>query len=423
MGPAEGISRRGFGRGMRLWRAVGRGLAVVAGTIVLCVAGLARAADDVEATVAALEAAVEEWRQSLEFFCHYTYRQGVAASKTDALEGRFGSRVGRPRDEDTATGVFCKRGSQVRCSVDFGQRPKRVPSKRPKDVLVTTVSCDEVSSGELCLSYWLPHGVVGSASIFRRPDAEMGRLSSGGAMGQVLTSFEFGGGVEGKPLGGFSARPGSQETLRRRIVKLPADRVRVVLERQSARGFRHLRQVTFWTGPRLPVIEKVEELIEDPPLGVRREHVGQASDFVPCGGGLLARRVREASGPVVPQGEKTAVWVAREWVAEDLGQRAPRDEDFVVRVPATVPIAGLKNPPPPGTERAIDLTRYTLADLQPPGVVLPLPEGRPVPGEQGVFRVAIRIALVLGGAAVLVAFLVLGAARRGRNISAKTRGR
>lgn len=54
-------------------------------------------------------------------------------------------------------------------------------------------------------------------------------------MGQVFTSFEFAGGVEGKPLGRYAVRPGYQETLRRSVVKA-ADRMVVIAERPGAQG-------------------------------------------------------------------------------------------------------------------------------------------------------------------------------------------
>jgi hypothetical protein len=78
-----------------------------------------------------------------------------------------------------------------------------------------------------------------------------------------------------------------------------------------------------------------EETSEDPDRKTTVETVTNATKFVKCGGGMMARCLRYAAGPVIPQGAASPVWVAKEWIFEDLGQRLPTDEDFVVTIPPT----------------------------------------------------------------------------------------
>lgn len=65
-------------------------------------------------------------------------------------------------------------------------------------------------------------------------------------------------------------------------------------------------------------------------------------------------------------GENAPQWLAKEWVSDDLGSRLPTAEDFVVTIAKDAAIVGLRDPPPPGTVRRLDLSAIRLEDVANP---------------------------------------------------------
>ncbi len=324
---------------------------------------LAAEGTDAESVFQVLDAGVEKWRFGVEFRCHYKYRQGTASSRDEALRGEFGAAAGKPGDENTATGVFHKRGGQLRLSVDYGRPPDDATGRGTGEV-VTNCSFDEVSSPQLYLQYIPKYGKVGnSVNVWKRPERESGKLQAGPSMGAVLDPFVFGGGVTGSPLTAFAPRPAFQETVRRSLEKMDSDHIVAVMIRTGKGGNMDTRRVAFWTAHSPPVIERIEEVAQVANGQQRVETLTQGSRFVQCGGGMMARCVRRLAGPLLPRGGSRPVWVSEEWISDDLGERMPTDEDFAVTIPPSVAVSGLKKPPPVGSARTLELAKYTIDDL------------------------------------------------------------
>ena len=319
-------------------------------------------ADSVDSTIEVLDAAVEKWRHEVEFRSHFTFRQGIATSKAEGLEGKFGSRIGN--SEDKATGMFHKLGSRLRQSLDFGREPDDATLGKTGGVYAN-VSSDRMSTDRLGLDYLPKYGNFGdSVNIYRRPDNDSGLLKAGMG-GDGFDPFAFGGGVQGHPLTSFKARPGFQETIEKSVARSDPEHIEVTMIRRGKGNSEQIHRVLFSTVHSPPVIEKVEDVGKDsrghPPIEV--VSVAVASDFVKCGGGMMARRLRRVGGPLKPSDQAKRVWVVQEWFSDDLGERLPTDEDFVVTIPPSTHVIGLKSPPPKGKERKFDLAKIRLDDV------------------------------------------------------------
>ncbi len=368
---------------------------------------------DCDAVCDALDSGVEQWRASVEFRCHYSYRQGSAKTREAALRGAFGSEAGRADKEEKATGVFCKRGDEIRLSMDFG-RPPHVWTSKSGVTTATNFSFDEVSSRDLFLTYNPPYeDSVGSAMFSERPDRKSGKLWSGPYMQGQLNPFSFGGGIEGSPIRSFAKDFGGGDAIERSYEKVDAERIVVTLIRTSRSG-QVTKRMTFWTGASPPVIERVDTMSRSMQPDRQSESTAIASRFVQCGGGMMARCVRTASGPVVPVGGSEPLWIAKEWISDDLGDKPPGDEDFIVTIPASVPVGGLKHPPSRGQVRHLDLAKVRPEDLvtdfsQPVGE-------QPAPPET-VVPSWVRYTLAVLSAVVLT-FLVLVIRRARRRAAA-----
>ncbi len=387
-----------------LHRRVGLYAAILAG---IPVAALAAEAVPPATLIKALDAAVAQWRSGVEFRCRYTFRQGFAPSKAAALEGQFGSRVGKPEDEDRATGVFCKRGQRMRMSADYG-RPPDVVEDRYWGSTASNISFDEASTADLFLSYRLPVGNdPGQAAILRRTEADYGLERAGPLSRGILNPFSFGGGEVGSLSRMYAGRPEYGEQVEFLAATAEADHLAITIVRTSPGRHRLVARVTFWRGAAPPVISKIEEEVDATPGGGRRtERVLVASNFVPCGRAMMARVVRSAAGPMAVSGQGQSQWLAKEWVSEDLGNALPSDEDFVITIAKASAIWGLRDPPLPGTVRRLDLSTIPLEEVASPRDAFP-DEALAFPGAPSPRRywwLGLLVVLIVGG---LAAALVL----------------
>lgn len=332
---------------------------------------------DVAEMMSVFVAAIHQWRDAVEFCCTFTYRQAWVASREDAedaLAGRW------PEDEERTTGVHHKQGDRVRLRWDRG-RPPVATDVAGGGVVFSEVSFDEVSVGPLMLAhrkrYGVQRDVIWVTPRPDRPDA-MYRAGPTDGSGVHLTPFGAGGGRGGimSPLEYLPKRIRDRGgRFRCRVRREDPDRVLFHMEGAWTNGeMEHQRsvRVTFWTRPALPVIERVDMLTrfgDDAPT----EYTLLLSDFVECGGGMMARRIEGVSGPYpppanAPEGQPhDKPWLAREWVSRDLGERDPQPDDFVVSVPADVEVRGLRSRPPRGEPLTIDLSQLTLDDLDQGG--------------------------------------------------------
>jgi len=378
--------------------------AVLAGAVMWTLPVASNSAADqasVDAAVATLDAAVGKWRQQVEFKCRYTYKQGIAASREDALAGKFKRTAEGKPDCDVATGVFDRLGPNVRFSIDFG-RPPADASLRGDATALTNVSFDSVVSNELLLKYLPLHGKFGGTlRVARRPLAERSLLRSDATSDNYLNPLFVGGGVSGSPLASFRPRPGYGETVSRSVAKLDSTKLQVTMIRRG-RGGTQKKAVVFRTDLDPPVIEEISDIIDSPGKGPRAEDTVYLSAFVKCGDVWLASVVREAGGPLRTQNGEI-VWVGKEWSSADLGKRSPTPDDFSIHVPEGVRVRGIKRSPSPIKGREINVLKLGLADLDnSPFAKDSIPVTEAVPE-----RRAVSTSIVAIGAAIVVAALIL----------------
>jgi hypothetical protein len=129
------------------------------------------------------------------------------------------------------------------------------------------------------------------------------------------------------------------------------------------------RKTRFWTHPAIPVVVSLECVQEAPGRPTLRS-VMWGFDFVNCRGAMMAKRVVSIDGPFSAAGETNPRYVLSEWRSADLGIKTPKDEDFVVKIPAGIPVKGLREPPPVTEASELDLTKITLDDLTDPWAAL-----------------------------------------------------
>jgi hypothetical protein len=274
-----------------------------------------------------------------------------------------------------------------------------------------------VVSAEVALNYLPRYGAVGdSVTVSERPVAERTRIRIGLQGEHSLNPYFFGGGTDGRPLTSFVAKANRGETITRSVHTRDPLHTDVTMIRKGVDGSVHTRLVTFNTSVTPPVIERVTDTEEASRTGRKLESLTAAYDFVPCGGGMLARTVRQVSGPFPdPQG-KADNWLASEWTSDDLGATAPGPDDFLVKIPETTRVHGLKSPPPTGTARTLNLAKIHAEDLiRPEDATTPLTaeSGATVPGPPSSPGRAILIATSLALTAALCAYGVKRA-RSGR---------
>lgn len=348
---------------LRVWLQVGC-VAVLAGCAGSGVAAEAMAPGKL---IEVLDAAIGQWRSGAELRCRYTFRQGFATSKEAALKGEFGSRVGKPNEEDRATGVFCKLGQRMRMSAEYSRSPD-VVQQANWGVTVSNISFDETSTADLFLSYTLPAGSdPGRVAILRRPETDHGLEVAGPVSRGVLNPFSFGGGEAGSLSRMYAPRLEFAEQVEFLPAPADANHLAITIARTSPGRHRLVARVAFWQGAAPAVISKIEEDLDATPAGGRRtERVVVGSEFVQCGRAMMARVVRSAAGPMQLPGENAPQWLAKEWVSDDLGSRLPTAEDFVVTIAKDAAIVGLRDPPPPGTVRRLDLSAIRLEDVANP---------------------------------------------------------
>jgi hypothetical protein len=219
----------------------------------------------------------------------------------------------------------------------------------------------------------------------------------------------------------FGPRTGYPDTGEVSVRKSDAEHLVVTMTRKEQGGSSHVARVTFWTVPSPPVVERIEEQWETvlPGRGkVPADYTIVGAQFVPCGRLMVPRSVRSVGGPSVAVGETRPMWTVGEWLSEDLGKAPPTKEDFLVTIPANLTVTGLRDPPPPGSVRQLDLASYSLDDLAPrsSGPVNFTPQERPSPRSPARTRVLWTIAgaavLVSGGLLVLRRWKLRSMARR-----------
>jgi len=327
-----------------------------------CVAlALGAGGDSVDETRTVLEAGVEKWTRDVSFRATYTLRQGLAASVEAGLANGIDPTLSDPKvPAYEARGLFNKMGRLIRYSADFGRPAAELAGRseegNPNKLgfsqrVVHLVSFDEISNGVLQVAY-MPEGPGVVGVTLRTPDVTGIGVHSVGFPNPVQPH----GNPRFRPLRLWDLGDGvNLDPERKKVTHLPGQRIQVELEQGGSHKL--ARRVVFWTVPSPPVIVEIDDTITEP-TGASSSSSIRMSDFRRCSAGHVARRVRSVSSL------GSGLVRVQDWTSDDLGERAPTRSDFVLKVPASTAVGGLKQLPPlDGVNRVIDIEKLSPDDL------------------------------------------------------------
>jgi hypothetical protein len=325
---------------------------------------------DDAAAIEALAALIDTWEARVAFKCHFRRRLMSCRSLEDALEGR-GGQLADKVFPDGAEGWFYKLGRKARYGVDYHAPPRELGNLAGSNLpfptearAVTNVSFDEVTDGRLEARFEPKRGNYGDAAwITVRPEKRKATACAGVRSSAWISPLT--------PLNSDVPNllrlypPGNGEPVSPDVATirdLNDGRIEVSLHKifSSPAGVRQTRRVVIWTEPPLPVVERVHDTIELPD-GKTLEHHLRLDDFRPCGGGMVARRVRHIVPSKLRDGEPTYMVV--EWRSDDLGDVAPVEEDFVLTLGEATSVIGLAESARLREPRRLDLEKIRLADV------------------------------------------------------------
>jgi len=334
-------------------RAVLRLATLLAG-LMFAIAQPVRADDDVTEVLDALDAAIEEARWKLEFYCTCRFRAALGNSREEAIANR--------EKASEVKGVMARRGDLFRVS---GRSDS-------DDNWPANFEC--IESPTVQLWWYLPP--VGKYGLERQPlrimrsgttqDNLRGHLYSCATF--HLDVLWYQGWKTGKMLQRYTPEQIAGKKLVERVER--PDNAHLVIHSELYHGntLQIRERTTFATKYRPAVLVKQETFIDERPLGAKHasESYLEASGFVEVKGGWLPSRMTRVSGPIQVRDKSQPQWMADEWVSDDLGKRAPTPEDFVLTIPEHVEVRGLTSVPSVGTVRRLDMNTVTLKDLEEP---------------------------------------------------------
>ena len=342
----------------------------------------APANDDVTEVLDALNAAIEEARWNLEFYCTYLYSNAVGKARDDAR-----AKLGKG---STVEGVMARRGRLFRVS---GRAV--LPGNWPENF-----EC--IDSPQVQLHWYLPpaakYGLEREPiTIMRSPNADpsqRGQLYSC-AMTHLDPLF-YGGWKDGKVLQRYTSEDLVGKRLAERVERPDAAHLVILTEVYQGEKLESRERATFSTKYKPAVLVRLESFLDQRHISGRppAEFVLEASGFVQVTGGWLASRMTTISGPVQVKDSADAHWLASEWVSDDLGKRPPTAEDFVITIPEHVEVRGLKSEAPVGTVRRLDMNTLTLEQVETLGGI---DVGHRPPPAQAAGSRPPRLLLVVGG--------------------------
>lgn len=293
----------------------------------------------------ALQAGIQQWKQDVSIRSTYTYRMGVASLPVDLDTGNITpvqvSRVAR--------GVLYKLGRKERISITYDGGLQVQPANGNDGFVQGAFNGmnsprEIVSDGEIQIEYH-PLSLVDvdgktipfddKASISRLDGKDPASALRGHGIPLLVTPLLLTK-LYARTLDRLDFADVSQtEMARSQVIRLEDDEVEVVVEGQTSHGEQSARLV-FWMTPSPPVIKSFVRKIGD------SEERCVFADFRECPGGFFPRQMTltvhspNSSGPVM----------FKEWTSTDLGDQEPTPSDFVLTLPATTRIRGLRVLPP-----------------------------------------------------------------------------
>jgi hypothetical protein len=340
---------------------------------VVCAALLEQSGTLVDASgdlAGALRSARAQWLRETQFRCRYRLMSGVVGSVDEA----FNDQVRRAQVKELRTGAHIRKGGRQRISCEYPEPsevvsvvdsqgvPVDVDLKRierlqaGQNVLVRNSGFDELSDTGRSLIY----RPLYKQAIFCARNLDEVDIAAGGCTEgeSELSPFNP---TRACEMDIFFATGQQKFDVGTILGIMHIDDAHIVTVSRSRREeathiFEQITRLTWWTAPSVPVVEQIERSItlNGMPLVTHRVRL---SDFVACPGGNVPKNVVYAS---IDNGKERAstdvlVW---EWLSTDLGDAPPTDADFVLSVPASTIVIGLKKPPPPGTDRELTLEMY-----------------------------------------------------------------
>jgi hypothetical protein len=350
--------------------------------------------------VDALRAGFKQWREEVEFHSTFRLRRGTARSVEAGLRGEFEPPA---KPEGDLRGVCHKLRNKLRYSIDFGRPPVAVTNPLPNQQQVssyTRASFDEVTNNEIDIRYEPSHGqtdLADTVEIQERLPKQRGQLRAG-----IHSEFY---------LGPLNLLPQDEPDLfvinpyppamrpppvAAKVELGPRSRDEctiVITYDDGEHGAR--RELVFATNFSPPIIKAIHDKSTYRGKPQSERHV-QCSEFRRCTNGDVPAVIRYVFLSNDAHGNP-AVSV-EEWRSDDLGRRAPSDEDFVIEISPSTYVGGVRNAPPRGTTRRIDIDDYPLERVYKMGetVLMDSPEPPPSHGKGRWILTIVGIIAVLG---------------------------
>lgn len=321
--------------------------------------------DEAQTLIETLSVGLQQWEREVSVHSTYTFRIGTATAPVDLTTGEFEAQ----RVSKVARGVLHKLGSKERISIQYEggvqmshanaengpQSGSRLATNTPRDVVrdgTSQVSYIPLAHAELDGKQRLYGGAVDVKSL---QDVDPGNSFQSGGILLLVTPLHLTK-LLGQTLERLDVVSGVTQvgSLRRQAFRLPGDEVEVLLEGTTSRGQQTSRLI-FWMQPFPPVLKSVVRRMSD----VEERFV--FADFRECPGGYFPRR---AVMTIQHLSDRERPIMFKEWVSTDLGEQQPTSDDFVLSLPASTRIRGLKVLPP----IKVDVRKLDIDDVQKLGI-------------------------------------------------------
>lgn len=339
-------------------------------SLVLASSFLAMPADafSQEDVVNTLAAARTQWLEEVNFKCKYTVkvRNAAAPSVTDVFAENYFD-----QQPVHSTGVLCKLGNKTRISVEYPNGSRELNSDDNRQRILNP-SLDYIANSDVLLTFHPSLRKENSKAttrsidhvVFERTiDPNTQKVASRLLQKTVNPLFPRGDSdfdmLEAAGLPNCKAVVTEVERGSEHLTVLTSSSC--IIEGQALT--KNVR--TRWrTDASIPVVDRIEESIDEKDAGHLLTTYIELFDFQPCPNGLVPRRIVHAVSV-------DGVYEALEWRSADLGEYPPTPDDFILTVAPNVPTLGLKSRPTLAGEIVLDMNILSVSDLIPEGDIEP----------------------------------------------------
>lgn len=319
-------------------------------------------------TLEVLSEGLRAWSNASSFVASYEVKTERASTMEQAVAGNYDRRGGEPENPDLATqqGKICKLGSLVRYTEFFEGGPQEIGPPpghiaKPGVRYFRNRAHDEVTDGRLQIRY-TPAKDDGGGKLFieTRDDRLGASVFAGPSTKGSLSPFGLSGTMASEVLD--KIRRDVEQGADLKIDRKRSDGYVEVTSTSEKAGSTKVTRAVIWTQPELPVLTEYE--ISSRRNGKTSTARYLMSEFVDCGPSKIARTVKRITSTGADRPLRVQVWHS-----PDLGDREPVKADFVVTVPKTVSLGGVKALPPSAlSDGSFDITQFSEANLKGPGL-------------------------------------------------------